>query len=126
MYLSFTYNYRSYYTKTFSVLIFIYSLCFYLYIIQHNGGFDLHIYIPLYLFTVHLLYNHCIFIRCSYYIVVSYVHIVVSYYFFFLYLIMNCSLSVFIALSSFPVDNCIKVIYTFLIYLLHMYCIFAQ
>ena len=127
------------------MLIFIYSLCFYLYILQHNSGFYLHIYIPLYLFTVHLLYNHCILIRYSYYIVVTYVHIVVSYYFFFLYLIMNLSLSFFIALSSFPVDNCIKLYcifltwvsyiytylhiyactYTFLIYLLHMYCIFA-
>ena len=79
----FTYNYRSYYTKAFSIMIFIYSLCFYLYILQCNSGFDLHIYIPLYLFTVHLLYNHCILIRYSYYIVVTYVHIVVSYYFFF-------------------------------------------
>ena len=70
-------------TKTFSMLIFIYSLCFYLYILQHNSGFDLHIYIPLYLFTVHLLCNHCILIRYIYYIVVTYVHIVVSYYFFF-------------------------------------------
>ena len=76
------------YTKTFSMLIFIYSHCFYLYILQRNGGFDLHIYIPLYLFTVHLLYNHCILIRYSYYIVVTYVDIIVSYYF-FLYLIMN-------------------------------------
>ena len=95
------------------MLIFIYSLCFYLYILQCNSGFDLHIYIPLYLFTVHLLYNHCILIRYSYYIVVTYVHIVVSYYF-FLYLIMNWSLSVFIALSSFPVDNCIKLYCMFL------------
>ena len=125
------------------MLIFIYSLCFYLYILQCNSGFDLHMYIPLYLFTVHLRYNHSILIRYSYYIVVTYVHIVVSYYFFFLYLIMNWSLSVFIASSSFPVDNCIKLYwmfldmgqlylhiyactYTFLIYLLHMYCIFAQ
>ena len=45
----------SYYTKTFAILIFIYSLCFYLYILQCNGGFDLHMYIPLYLFSVHLL-----------------------------------------------------------------------
>ena len=50
----------SYYTKTFAMLIFIYSLCFYLYILQCNGGFDLHMYIPLYLFSVHLLYNRCI------------------------------------------------------------------
>ena len=78
-----TYNYKSYYTKTFSVLIFIYSLCFYLYILQCNSGFDLHIYIPLYLFNVHLLYNHSILIRYSYYIVVTYVHIAVSYYFSF-------------------------------------------
>ena len=78
----------SYYIKTFSVLIFVYSLCFCLYILQCNGGFDPHMYIPLYLFTVHLPYNHCILIRYGYYIVVTYVDIIVSYYF-FLYLIMN-------------------------------------
>ena len=77
----------SYYIKTFSVLIFVYSLCFYLYILQHNGGFDPHMYIPLYLFTVHLLYNHYILIRYGYYIVVTYVDFAVSYY--FLYLIIN-------------------------------------
>ena len=66
------------------MLIFIYSLCFYLYILQCNSGFDLHMSIPLYLFTVHLLYNYCILIRYSYYIVVTYVDIIVSYYLFFI------------------------------------------
>ena len=79
---SFTYIYRSYYTKTCSVLIFIYSICFYLYMLQCNGGFDPHMYIPLYLFTVHSLYNHCILIRYSYYIVVTYVDFIVSYFFY--------------------------------------------
>ena len=41
-------------------------------------------YIPLYVFTVHLLYYHCILIRYSYYIVVTYVDIIVPYYFFFI------------------------------------------
>ena len=70
--------------KHFSVLIFVYSLCFYLYILQCNGGFDQHMYIPLYLFTVYLLYNHCILIRYGYYIVVTYVDFVVSHYFFYI------------------------------------------
>ena len=83
----FSYNYMSYYTKTFAMFIFIYSLCFYLYILQCNGGFDLHMYIPLYLFSVHLLYNHCILIRYSYYIIVTYVDIIVVYIFFFLFCI---------------------------------------
>ena len=69
------------------MLIFVYSLCFYLHILQCNGGFHPHMYIPLYLFTVHLLYNHYILIRYGYYIVVTCVDFVVSY--FFLYLIMN-------------------------------------
>ena len=66
--------------------------------------------------------------------------------FFFLYLIMNWSLWVFLASSSFTVDYCVKLYcmfllcvscictylhmyafkYTFMIYLLHMYCIFAR
>ena len=71
----------SYYTKAFAMFIFIYSLCFYLYILQCNSGFDLHI--PLYLFSVHLLYNHCILIRYSYYIIVTYVDIIVVYIFLF-------------------------------------------
>ena len=66
---------------------------------------------------------------------------------FFLYLIMNCSLSVFITSSSFTCRLLYKVIlyvslicasyictylhmyackYTFLIYLLHVYCIFGR
>ena len=94
----------SYYTKTFAMLIFIYSLCFYLYILQCNGDFDLHMYIPLYLFSVHLLYNHCILIRYSYYIIVTYVDIIVVYIFF---LFDH-------GLSSFPVDNCIQVYRMFL------------
>ena len=73
----FSYNYMSYYTKTFAMFIFIYSLCFYLYILQCNGGFDLHMYIPLYLFSVHLLYNHCILIRYSYYCFI-YIYLFVS------------------------------------------------
>ena len=64
---------------TFLSTIFV---CLYLYILQHNGSFDPHMYIPLYLFTVHLLYNHCILIRYGNYIVVTYVDFVVSYYFF--------------------------------------------
>ena len=36
--------------KHFSVLIFLYSHCFCLYILQCNGSFDPHMYIPLYLF----------------------------------------------------------------------------
>ena len=72
----------SYYTRTFLVLIFVYSLCLYLYILHSNGGFDSHMYISLYIFTAHLLYNHCILIRCSYYIVFTYVDFLVSYYFF--------------------------------------------
>ena len=66
----------------FSALIFVYSLCFYLDILQHNGGFDSHMYISLYIFTAHLLYNHCILLRCIYYIVFTYVDFIVSYYFF--------------------------------------------
>ena len=86
----FSYNYMSYYTKTFAMFIFICSLCFYLYILQCNCGFDLQMYIPLYLFSVHLLYNHCILIRYSYYIIVTYVDIIVVYIFFlFLYLVMD-------------------------------------
>ena len=86
----FSYNYMSYYTKTFAMFIFICSLCFYLYILQCNCGFDLQMYIPLYLFIVHLLYNHCILIRYSYYIIVTYVDIIVVYFFFFvLYLVMD-------------------------------------
>ena len=54
----------------------------YSYIIQCNGGFDLDMYIPLYLFSVHLLYNHCILIIYSYYIIVTYVDIIVVYMFF--------------------------------------------
>ena len=50
--------------------------------VHGNGGFDPHMYISLYLFTVHLLYNHCILIRYSYYIVVTYVDFIVSHYFF--------------------------------------------
>ena len=83
----FSYNYMSYYTKTFAMFIFICSLCFYLYILQCNCGFDLQMYIPLYLFSVHLLYNHCILIRYSYYIIVTYVDIIVVYIFFFLFCI---------------------------------------
>ena len=91
---------------TFLSTIFV---CLYLYILHSIGGFDSHMYISLYIFTAHLLYNHCILLRCSYYIVFTYVDFIVSYYF-FLYLIMNWALSVFIALSSFPVDYCIKLL----------------
>ena len=106
---SFTYNYRSYYTRTFSVLIFVYSLCLYSYILHSNGHFDSHLYISVYIFTTHLLYNYCILIRCSYFIVFTYVVFIVSYYF-FLYLIMNWSLWVFIAWNRFSCRLLYKVI----------------
>ena len=40
-----------------------------------------------YIFSVHLLYNRCILIRYSYYIIVTYVNIIVVYIFFFFFCI---------------------------------------
>ena len=73
---------------TFLSTIFV---CLYLYILHSNGGFDLHMYIPLYIyiFTAYLPYHHYILVRCSYYIVFTDVDFIVFYYYFFLYLIMN-------------------------------------
>ena len=92
----------SYYTKTSAMLIFIYSLCFYLYIVQCNGGFDLHMSIPLYLFSVHLLYNHCILIRYSYYIIVTCVDIIVVYMFFFVFFLFDHGL---ISISFYSIEQ---------------------
>ena len=56
----FSYNYMSYYTKTFAMFIFICSLCFYLYILQCNGGFDLKCIF------------HYIYLVYIYYIIIAY------------------------------------------------------
>ena len=109
----FSYNYMSYYTKTFAMFIFICSLCFYLYILQCNGGFDLQMYIPLYLFSVHLPYNHCILIRYSYYIIVTYVDIIVVYIFFFFVFVDGLTSISFHSIEQF---SC-RQLYTIILYL---------
>ena len=97
------------------------------------------------IFTAHLPYNHYILVRCRYYIVFTYVDFILCYDFFYIWSwIDNYQfLSHWVVLMYTIISNyivcffiCVSYIctylhmyackYTFLIYLLHMYCIFAR
>ena len=72
-------------------------------------------YIPLYLFSVYLLYNHCILIRYSYYIIVTYVDIIVVYIFFFFCFVFGDGLTG-ISFHSIEQFSC-RQLYTIILYL---------
>ena len=68
--------------------LFLYTVFVFIYTSYNVMVVLIYICIFHYIFSVHLLYNHCILIRYSYYIIVTYVDIIVVYIF-FLYLIMD-------------------------------------
>ena len=70
--------------------LFLYTVFVFIYTSYNVMVVFIYICIFHYIFSVHLLYNHYILIRYSYYIIVTYVNIIVVYiFFFFLYLIMD-------------------------------------
>ena len=132
-------------THRYDILINYICLSVFVHLKQSWWFWFTYVYSTIYIFTAYLPYNQYILVRCSYYIVFTYVDFIFCYDFFynwswidnyqFLYhqvvllytIVLNYIVCFFICVSYICTYLCMYACkYTFLIYLLHMYCIFAR